>query len=56
MINDSIEVELNLTVAREKGREEEERIKNEDLTQLLPYNTPEGSINERMEAIERLME
>ena len=47
---------MNLTATREKGREEEERIKNEDLTQILTSNTPDASINERMEAIERWME
>ena len=38
MMNDSIEVEINLTATRENGREEEERRKNEDLTQLSPSN------------------
>ena len=56
MVNDSIEVEMNLTTAREKGREEEERRTSKDLTQLSPLNTLEIEMERMIEAMERLME
>ena len=56
MLNYSIEVQMNLTVARKKGREEEERRKNEDLTWILPLSTLEARMDIIMEAMERCME
>ena len=56
MMNDAIEVEINLTAAREKGREEGEIRKNGDLTHPSPSNAPKAKTDMMMEAMERLME
>ena len=55
-MNDATGVEINLTTAREKVREEGDRRKSEDLPQLLPSDTPETMMNERVDAIEIWME
>ena len=54
-MNDSKEVEIDMTVSREKGRGEG-RGKNEYHTQPSPSNAPKAKMERMIEAMERLLE
>ena len=56
MMHDTIEVEINLTAAREQAREEGDRRWNEYIPHIYPSDTPEITTDERMKAIERWMD
>ena len=51
MLKNFIYVEMNLTAAKEKGREEIEGRRNKELSRFSPSSTPEAKKKERMEAI-----
>ena len=56
MMNDAIEVEINLTAAREKRIKEVERRKEKDPTQPSSSNSQEARMDMMMKIMETLME
>ena len=56
MLKNPIEMEMNLSATRDKGREEGDGGWNKYSLQLLPSEALKTRANERMEAIERWME
>ena len=55
-MNDAIEVEINLTTAREKMREEGEIRKDKEPTQPFSSNSQEARMDMMMETMEKVME
>ena len=56
MMNDAIEVEINMIVAREKRREEGERRKENEPTQPSSSNSQEARMDMMMKIMEKLMD
>ena len=56
MMNDSLEVEINLTAAKKKGKEEGERRKDRELEQSFSSNSEEARMDTMLKPTEELME
>ena len=56
MMNDAIEIEINLTVAKEKMREEGDRRRDKEPKQTSSSNSQEAMMDMMMKSMENLME